>query len=160
MKHPSSWFVTLAHFLHKFSFQHCTSTDLSFKKFDPNPAQSKLTDFGWLDLSSKIQFEICHWSWKLGWIWHFLKKIWWFNSCHNVKHQRYFDKLHANLRQPSIITMSYQILKSAKCPDFLLKCQIEPSFQCQWQLSNIILKFKYTDPICVIINEFRVGSIL
>ena len=35
---------------------------------------SKMIPIGWVDLNSKMNFAICHWSWEIGCIWHFLRK--------------------------------------------------------------------------------------
>ena len=44
------------------------------EKIQPNLIPSKIIPIGWVDLNSKIKFAICHWTWEIGWIWHFLKK--------------------------------------------------------------------------------------
>ena len=49
--------------------------NLNAKKIDPTLTQSKLTHFGSVNLKSKINFAICHWSWNIGCIWHFLRKF-------------------------------------------------------------------------------------
>ena len=45
------------------------------EKIQPNLMPLKIISNGWVDLDSKIKFIICHWSWELGQIWHFQKKL-------------------------------------------------------------------------------------
>ena len=60
------------------------------EKIQPNLLPSKIIPIGWVNLNSKIKFEICHWTWEIGWIWHLLKKIWWHNSGRVKKHRVFF----------------------------------------------------------------------
>ena len=54
-----------------------TSWKKSFnsQKIRPNLIPSKIVPIGWVDLNSKIKFLICHWTWEIGWIWHYLKNL-------------------------------------------------------------------------------------
>ena len=55
--------------------------------------------------------------------------------------------------------MSYQMLMPIKYPDFLLKCQIQPISQDQWQIWNFIFEFKCTHPIGMIFDGIRFGLV-
>ena len=89
----------------------------------------------------------------------FFKKIWWHNSCHAVKHHRYFDEIRATLRELRKIVVSYQMWKSIKDPNFLKKCQMQPISQDQWQISKFILYFKSTYPTDIMFDGISIGWI-
>ena len=44
------------------------------EKIQPILIPSKIMPIGLVDFNSKIKFAICHWTWEIGWIWHFLRK--------------------------------------------------------------------------------------
>ena len=58
------------------SINICTLWNKSFdnEKIQPNLIPSKIISIGWVDLNSKKKFAIYHWTWEIGWIWHFLRK--------------------------------------------------------------------------------------
>ena len=87
------------------------------------------------------------------------KKIWWQNSGRVKKHRGFFDEVRATSRKLRTIALSYQMLTTAKHPDFLRKCQIQLIFKVQWQISNLILEFKCTHIIGVIFDGIRFGRI-
>ena len=59
---------------HLLSLTNCARNLLIVKKIRPNLIPSKIIPFGWVDLNYKIKFLICHWTWEISWIWHYLKK--------------------------------------------------------------------------------------
>ena len=120
-----------------------------FKQIDPTLTTLKLTHFEWVDFNSKLKFAICHWSWEIGCIWHFLRKSGDINRAMQW----------ATLRELEKLVLSYQMWKSIKDPNFLKKCQMQPISQDQWQIAKFILEFKSTHPKCVNFDGVRVGSI-
>ena len=109
----------------------------------------------------EFQNKFCNLSLVLGDRLHLalFKKIWWHNSCHAVKHHRYFDEIRATLRELGKLVVSYQMWKSIKDPNFLKKCQMQPISQDQWQIAKIFLEFKSAHSKCVNFDVVRVGSI-
>ena len=53
---------------------HFAKDFLIVKKIQPILIPSKIIAVDWVDLNSKINFAICHWSWEIGCILHFLRK--------------------------------------------------------------------------------------
>ena len=117
------------------------------EKIQPNLIPSKIIPIGWVDLNSKKKFAICHWTWEIGWIWHFLKKSGDKILAVSYRIAVFFDKVRATSRKLGKIAMSYQMLMLIIPPDFPCKCQINFTSQIQWQIANFILEFKCTHPI-------------
>ena len=81
-----SWCLLLPFFCDKQPFQKghlCTvsllgtlwNKSFNSEKIQPILIPSKIIPVGLVDLNSKINFAICHWSWEIGCIWHFLRKF-------------------------------------------------------------------------------------
>ena len=125
----------------------------------PNSDSIKIDTF-WM---SRFEFQnkFCNLSLVLGDRLHLalFKKIWWHNSCHMVKYCSYFDEIRTTPLELGTLTVSYQMQKSTKDPDFLKKCQMYPIFQDQWQIAKFFLEFKSTHPKCVNFDRIRLGSI-
>ena len=75
-------------------------------KYDQTLTPSKLTH---VDLNSKINFAICHWTWDIGCIWHFVRKFGDITPCYMVKNHRYFEKIWTTPRKLRTLTVNYQI---------------------------------------------------
>ena len=87
------------------------------------------------------------------------KKIWWYKSCHMVNYGCYFDEIRTTPLELGTLTVSYQMQKSTKDPDFLKKCQMYPISQDQWQIAKFFLEFKSTHPMGIIFDGIIFGSI-
>ena len=125
----------------------------------PNSDSIKIDTF-WMS-GFEFQNKYCNMSLVLGDRLHLalFKKVWWYNSCHMVKHCSYFDEIRTTPLELGTLTVSYQMQKSTKDPDFLKKCQMYPIFQDQWQIAKIFLEFKSAHSKCVNFDGVRVGSI-
>ena len=94
------------------------------EKIQPNLIPSKIMPIEWVDLNSKNNFAICHWTWEIGWIWHFLKKSGDKILAMSNSIAVFFDEVRANSQKLGTIAISYQMLMLIMQPDFPSKCQI------------------------------------
>ena len=55
-------------------YTHCAKDVLIVKEIQPNLIPPKTIPIGCVDLYYKMKFEICHWTWEIGYIWHLQRK--------------------------------------------------------------------------------------
>ena len=143
---------------HNEDIAHCAISNINANKL-PNSDFIKIDTF----IMRRFEFQnrFCNLSLVLGGRLHLAlcKKIWCYRSWHMVMYCSYFDKIRTTPMEIGTLTVSYQMYKSTKDPDFLKKFQMHPISQDQWQITKSILKFKSTHPIGTIFNGIRFGWI-